>query len=122
MKAFFFLALFSFAEKVFAADTGGTAPPSGSITLANPLSCTSTTNSSGAPIFCLLEKILLFLYNLAIPITVIMVLVGGFQILTAAGDPEKFSTGRKTILYAAGGFAVVVLANSVIAIIQSILK
>lgn len=121
MTAFFFLKVFPLVEKVFAQGTGNP-PGDTSITLPNPLACTSTTTPAGAPIFCLLEKILLFLFNIAIPITVIMVLVGGFQILTAAGDPEKFSTGRKTILYAAAGFAVVVLANSLIAIIQSILR
>jgi hypothetical protein len=51
-----------------------------------------------------------------------MVLWGGFQMMTSAGDPEKFSTGRKTIVYAAVGFFVVLLANSVATVIQSIFK
>lgn len=111
MTEFFFLTLSPFATKVFAT-SGGNPPPGSGITLPNPLSCST--------VFCLLDKVLVFLFNIAIPITVIMVLVGAFQILTAGGDPAKFTTGRNTILYAAGGFAVVVLANSITAIIRSI--
>ena len=106
---------------------GSGQPPSGgggtpfTITLPNPLACTSTTPGS-SQVFCILDKILTVLFNLSIPITTIMVLVGGFQILTAAGDPEKFKTGRKTILYAVVGFAVVFLANSIVPIIQDFLR
>jgi hypothetical protein len=50
-----------------------------------------------------------------------MVLVGGFQLMMAGGDTEKVTRGRKTILYAAVGFAVVLLAKSVALIIQNIL-
>ena len=98
-----------FAEKAYA--DVGPPPPGGSITLPNPLSC--------ADLFCLLEKVILVIFNIAIPVTVIMVLIGAFQILTAGGDPAKFATGQKTILYAAVGFALVILANSLVAIIRS---
>jgi hypothetical protein len=51
-----------------------------------------------------------------------MVLWGGFKMMTSSGDPEKFSSGKKTLLYAAVGFVVVLLANSVVSIIGSIFK
>ena len=62
-----------------------------------------------------------FLVYIAIPLTAIMVLVGGFQMITAGGDPEKFSKGRKTLMYAAIGFAIVLLASGIAAIIQNFL-
>ncbi len=126
MTAFLLIKVLPFVGRAFAqggaganggtGHDGGTGVSGGvSIPLSNPLSpCTDA--------LCLLGKIILFLYNLAIPVTVIMVLVGGFQILTAAGDPEKFSTGRKTILYAAVGFTVVFFANSIVPIIRDIFK
>jgi len=49
------------------------------------------------------------------------VLIGGFQMITAAGNAEKFSSGRKTILYAAIGFAVVLAAKAVVVLIKNIL-
>ncbi len=59
--------------------------------------------------------------TIAVPLTAIMVLVGAFQITTSAGDQEKFSTGRKTILYAAVGFAIALIATGVTAIIKNLL-
>jgi Type IV secretion system pilin len=59
--------------------------------------------------------------DIAIPLTVIMVMIGAFQIMTAGGDPEKFSSGRKTILYAAVGFAIAVIAGGVTTLIKSII-
>ncbi|MDP2598449.1 MAG: pilin [Candidatus Liptonbacteria bacterium] len=55
------------------------------------------------------------------PIATIMVIYGGFQMITAAGDPEKFGRGRKTLLYAAIGVVVTIIANQVVQIIQVIL-
>lgn len=85
------------------------------ITLTNPLGndCTDLT--------CPLTAILNFLYTISISLCAIMVLVGGFQMITSAGDPEKFSKGRKTIIYAAIGFVVILLAGSVASLIRNIL-
>ena len=62
------------------------------------------------------------LTDIAIPLCVIMVLVGAFQFMTGGGDPEKISKARKTILYAAVGLALALIAGGVTSIIQSILK
>ncbi len=50
-----------------------------------------------------------------------MVLYGAFQIMTAGGKPEQVSSGRKTILYAVIGYAVVLLATSVVPLLTEIL-
>ena len=68
------------------------------------------------------QRIISNLVVIAIPITSIMVLVGAFQILTSAGDPEKAKKGRNTILYAVIGFAFVLLAEGVSFIIQDVLS
>lgn len=83
------------------------------ITLQNPLGANCDNLS------CPVTAVINFLFTIAIPLCGIFVLVGGFQMMTAAGNPEKFSTGRKTILYAVIGFVVVLLAGSVAALIQS---
>jgi len=60
-------------------------------------------------------------WDIAMPLSVIMVLVGAFQLMTSAGEPEKVSQGRKTILYAAIGFAIALLAGGAVNIIKSII-
>ncbi len=65
-------------------------------------------------------KIADFLIIIGAPLAAIMILIGGYYMVISGGDPEKFSTGRKTILYAAIGFAVILLAKGVATIIQGI--
>jgi len=83
------------------------------ITLTNPLGSQSFTD--------VVNKVADFLITVSIPIAAIMVLWGGFQMMTAAGDPEKFKSGRQTILYAAIGLAVVLAAKSVVVLIKNVL-
>ncbi len=79
-------------------------------------------NQGSESFLSVLESVMGFLItDVAIPLSVIMVLVGAFQIMTAAGDPEKFSKGRKTITYAAIGLALALIAGGVPYIIKSIL-
>lgn len=85
-----------------------------SITLTNPI---GTNNFNDV-----VTKVANFLQIIALPIAVIMVLIGAFQMMTSAGDPEKFSKGRNTILYAAIGVFVVLIAGGIVSIIQSLFK
>jgi NAD dependent epimerase/dehydratase family enzyme len=97
------------ATQVASAQLGGPTP----ITLPNPLSANSFQ--------AVVAQISNFLLLIAVPLTAIMALVGGFQMITAGGDPEKFSKGRKTLMYAAIGFAVVLVAGGVASIISNFL-
>jgi hypothetical protein len=85
------------------------------IQLPNPLASGGGCNDLG----CVTTKIISIIFTISIPVCAIMVLWGGFIMLTSAGNPEKVSTGRKTILYAAIGFVIVLFANSVPAFIQA---
>ncbi len=76
----------------------------------------------GKSLYDIANKIIDFLILIGGPIAAIMVLWGGFQIMTAAGDPEKFATGRKTIFYAAIGLVVILAAKLVVGLIQSIFQ
>lgn len=94
--------------------TGANVSPQ-NITLTNPLGTSS--------FLAVLTNIINFLFTyIAIPLCTIMVLVGAFQLMTSSGEPEKISRGRKTILYAAIGFGVVLLAGGVTNIIKSIIS
>jgi len=86
-----------------------------SIVLPNPLGQSCTT------LACPLTAVMNFLYTIAIPLCAIMVMVGGFQMVTSAGNPERFSKGRKIILYAAIGFAVIIVAGGVSSLIADFL-
>ncbi len=59
--------------------------------------------------------------TIAIPLAVIMVLVGAFQMTTSAGNSEKYTKGKQTLVWAAIGFAVATLASGVTTLIANIL-
>ena len=50
-----------------------------------------------------------------------MILIGGFQILTARGDPGQITSGRKTITYAVIGFLIILLSKGVALILLEII-
>lgn len=85
----------------------------GGFTIPNPLECSTFQDCLG--------RIIQGLLVIAVPVTVVMVIIGAFQMLTAGGDSEKISRGRKTILWAAIGFGILLLAQGLVAVITSIL-
>jgi len=82
-------------------------------TLTNPLGTTDIT--------VVLERIFQFLSSIGAPLLGIFIAIGGFQILTAMGDPQKIKTGKDTILYATIGYSVVLCAWGFIYIIKEVL-
>lgn len=90
---------------------GGT---SGGLTLNNPLGVSTFDEA--------ILKVLGILKTVGAPIAVVMVIVGGFQMLFAAGDPDKFKSGQKTILYSAIGYAIIFLADGIATLIKNALS
>ena len=81
--------------------------------LTNPLGTTSIVQ--------IINNVLNYLIYISVPILAIMILVGGFQILTARDNSEKISNGRKTIMYAVVGFTIILISKGVALIILKIM-
>jgi hypothetical protein len=52
---------------------------------------------------------------------VLMIIIGGYFILTAGGKPEQVTKGKQIIFYAIIGFAVMIISRGILAIIYKIL-
>ena len=104
------LALLSKATAVFAATNSGTADP---IVLPDPL--------SGATIPSVISNVFDFLVQLAAVVAPILIVVGAFQMITAAGSTESFNKGKHTILYTAIGFVIILMARGIVDIVKSII-
>lgn len=76
----------------------------------------------GATIEGLLERIIRWLRNIAAPIAAGMIIYGAYQMLFAAGDPEKFKVGRQTILYTVIGYAIIWIGWGITKIIEEFLS
>ncbi|MFH1192952.1 MAG: pilin [Candidatus Jorgensenbacteria bacterium] len=84
------------------------------VTLPNPLGTTSTAQS-------LLERIVDWLMLAAAPVAGVMIIYGAFQMLFAGGDTEKFTNGKKTILYAVVGYGIILIGWGLVSIIEGVL-
>jgi hypothetical protein len=58
----------------------------------------------------ILGKIIEISLGIAFAIAVIMVIYGGFQYITSAGNEEKATSARKTLLYAGIGLVIILLS------------
>lgn len=101
------------------------------LSLTNEVLATGAGETTGVPlpnpigsndITDILKKIVNYLIKIGAPILAIMILIGGFQILTAGGNPEKVKTGRHTILYSVIGYAIILSAWGIVAIIEKLLE
>ena len=69
----------------------------------------------------LIDNIIKFLFTVAVALVPLMVLIGGFYLLTAGGNPKQIETGKKVILYTLIGFVIILFARGIIAILKQIL-
>jgi len=73
-----------------------------------------------------LEQILIkikdALKTLGYVVCAIFIIVGGYQMITASGDPQKFETGKRTLLFAAIGFIIILAADKIVNFLRSIVQ
>ena len=59
-----------------------------------------------------------YIFYILVTMMTIMIILGGFYYLTAAGNPEKASKGKSIIVYAIVGFVIALLAKMLPAIVK----
>lgn len=69
----------------------------------------------------LIDAIVNFLFWVGVGLAPLMILIGAFFLVTAAGDPSKVQRGKTIILYTAIGFIVVLLAKGLISMVRNII-
>src|SRR3990167_1621661 len=88
--------------------------PPGSTCIENPLKADSFMK--------LIDGIINFIFTIALAITPIMVIVGGFMFITGGGDPAKITQGKQLLLWTAIGLTVILLAKGLVAVLTSVLE
>ncbi|MBZ9573062.1 hypothetical protein KJA17_02695 [Patescibacteria group bacterium] len=69
----------------------------------------------------LIDNIVQFIFWIAVVLAPLMILVGAFYFITAAGDPKRVETGKKIILWTIVGLAIILFSRGIISIIRSVL-
>ena len=70
----------------------------------------------------LIDKLINFIFVLAVMIAPIMIIVAGFYFITAAGDPAKIETAKKMILWTLIGLLIVFCAKGLIMLFGKIFE
>ncbi len=78
--------------------------------------------SKGLNLATLLYRVINFGIAVGAPIAVILVIWGAFRIMFARGNPSEIVNGGKTILYAAVGYGIIILAWGILSLVESVLK
>ena len=65
----------------------------------------------------IIERIVQIIYWIFTSLAVIIILIGGFIVLTSAGNPRLIAKGRQAVLYTLLGFALLTLSRGIIELI-----
>ncbi len=63
-----------------------------------------------------------FVFQISIPIAIIMILYSAFVYLTAGGNPEKIKLAHKTLMWTVVGIAVVLAAAGLVMVVCNFLN
>lgn len=69
----------------------------------------------------IVDNLINFIFKIAIVLAPLMIIIGGALFLTAAGSVSQIDRAKKIIIWTAVGFAIVLLAKGLMAMIESIL-
>jgi hypothetical protein len=113
---------------------GGGIPPTGGCGTPGQPACAPGANQTysfnipnplrgGANDFASLIRIIAqWIFNLAIPIAVAMIVYAGILFLTSQGEPAKITKAKEVLTYAVIGLAIILIGSGFITLIQSILE
>ena len=105
--------------------TGQTTTPT------TPTQTTPAPTSSGAKLinlskFTSITELVFGIINYALVligvISTLMIIYGGFLMVTSGGSEERLSQGKRALMWAIIGFAVALLSFSIVSIVQNILQ
>ena len=85
----------------------------GKTQICNPLQTEDLTD--------IVNNILTLLFNFALVLTPLMIVVAGTMFVTAGGSPERVSTAKRILLWTAVGFIIILLARGLIVVLRVII-
>ena len=83
------------------------------IEISNPLNATTVVD--------LIDGIINYIWLLGIVAAPLVIIIGGFMLLTSGGSPTKLEQAKKVMLYGIIGFAIILTVKGLIALIKGVL-
>lgn len=72
-------------------------------------------------VIAFIDHIINIIFWLVTSFAFVMVLIGGFMMITSAGDPSRVTKGRNTVFFALAGFALVIISKGIVTLVQAIM-
>jgi hypothetical protein len=88
--------------------------PVKAITIENPLKYNTLSE--------LIEALAKFIFNVALALAPVLIVIGAFFFITAGGDPKKIETGKSIITWTIIGIIFLFLARGLIEFLKEALK
>lgn len=60
------------------------------------------------------QKFLGIVFGIAAALSILIILIASFNIVTGGGDPEKIARGKKAVIYALVGLAISLSAEAIV--------
>jgi hypothetical protein len=73
-------------------------------------------------IWLIVAAVIEILLRVAVLVAVVGIIYGGFSYITSQGEPDKTSKARMTIINAAGGMVIAILATVIVSFIAGSIK
>ena len=70
----------------------------------------------------LIDAIIKFIFNIALVLAPLLIVIGGFYFVAAAGDPSKIETGKRIIFYTLIGFLIILISRGLVEVIKGLIK
>lgn len=83
------------------------------IIIRNPLQATTTE--------VIIDNLIDFIFNIAIVLAPLMIIIAGFLFVTAGGNSEQINRAKAIIIWTAVGFLIILLSRGIMGIIKTIL-
>ncbi len=83
------------------------------ITLQNPLEATEFED--------ILDNVIDFIFNIAVVLVPLMIIIAGFLFVTAGGNAEQINKAKTMIIWTAIGFLIILLSKGIMGIITNLL-
>ena len=87
--------------------------PANTTCICNPLQSARFTD--------IVNNVLTILFNFALVLTPIMVVIAGIMFVTAAGDPSRVSRAKQILIWTAVGFVVILVARGLVLVLRTII-
>lgn len=62
------------------------------------------------------------IFTIALPLTIVIIIIGGGLLITAAGNEKQIEMGKKCIMYSLIGLVLIIMSNGIIRLLRYLIQ